>query len=163
MSPPVTLARLRWWHLDAVLALEARLFPDEPWGPRGFWSELGRPDTRYYLAALREGELLGYAGLCDYPDEAFVQTMAVAPAAQGHGVGARLLRALLEEADRRGHRTVSLEVRADNAPAQRLYARHGFGRRGVRRGYYRGADGSRVDAWEMSRRASPGSAACPGP
>ncbi len=156
MSTPgdVALTRLRWWQLPDVLALEAQLFPDEPWGARGFWSELARPDTRHYLAALSgQGELLGYAGLCDYPDEAFVQTMAVAPSAQGQGVGARLLQALLAEAARRGQRTVSLEVRADNGPAQRLYARHGFARRGVRRGYYRAPGGGRVDAWEMSRRA----------
>ena len=52
-----------------------------------------------------------------------MQTMAVAPAAQGQGLGARLLRALLEEAERRGQRTVRLEVRADNPVAQGLYAR----------------------------------------
>ena len=33
--------------------------------------------------ALDGEQVVGYAGLCDYPDEAFVQTMAVAPAAQG--------------------------------------------------------------------------------
>ncbi len=94
--------------------------------------------------------LVGYAGLCDYPDEAWVQTMAVAPAAQGQGLGARLLGALLAEAARRGQRAVSLEVRADNAPAQRLYARAGFVRTGVRRGYYRP---SGTDALVLTRRS----------
>ena len=74
-----------------------------------------------------------------------MQTMAVAPQAQGRGLGARLLGALLAEAERRRQRVVSLEVRADNGPAQRLYERHGFTRVGVRRGYYRGG----VDAWTL--------------
>ncbi|HEV2088816.1 MAG TPA: GNAT family N-acetyltransferase, partial [Cryptosporangiaceae bacterium] len=49
---------------------------------------------------------------------------------------------LLAEAGRRGARQVSLEVRADNEPALRLYARRGFEVVGVRRGYYQpsGAD-----------------------
>ena len=94
--------------------------------------------------------VLGYAGLCDYPDEAWVQTLAVAPQAQGRGVGGRLLTALLEVAEALGQRTVALEVRADNAPAQALYARHGFAQTGVRRGYYQP---SGVDALVLQRRA----------
>ncbi len=146
----VTLQRMRWWHVEQLLGLERSLFGEEPWSARLFWSELGQLDTRYYLVALDEGEVVGYAGLCDYPDEAFVQTMAVAASHQGAGLGARLLEALIEEAERRRQRTLSLEVRADNTPAQRLYGRYGFRRTGVRRGYYQP---SGADAWIMTRRA----------
>jgi ribosomal-protein-alanine N-acetyltransferase len=149
MTGSVRLERMRWWHVEALLPLEAELFADEPWSARLFWSELGQVDTRHYVVALDADVVVGWAGLCDYPDEAWVQTMAVAPAAQGRGLGARLLGALLEEADRRRQRVVSLEVRADNGPAQRLYERHGFARVGVRRGYYRGG----VDAWTLTRRS----------
>ena len=146
----VALARMRWWHVAQVLPVEQAVFPDEPWTARTFWSELGQVQTRAYVVALRGEDVVGYAGLCDYPDEAWVQTLAVAPEAQGRGLGDRLLRALLEEAARRGQRTVALEVRADNAPAQRLYARHGFVREGVRRGYYQP---SGADAHVLTRRA----------
>lgn len=145
----VTLERMRWWHIEQLLPVERELFGEEPWTARTFWSELGQLDTRHYLVALARDELVGYAGLCDYPDEAWVQTMAVAPSAQGLGLGARLLEALLEEAARRGQRTVRLEVRADNPAAQRLYARNGFVREGVRRGYYQP---SGADAVLMVRR-----------
>ena len=141
------LSRLRWWHLAEVLALERSLFGADPWTAYHFWSELGQVQTRHYLVALDAGLVVGYAGLCDHPDEAFVQTMAVAPTHQGCGLGARLLAALLDEAVRRRQRTVSLEVRADNGPAQRLYARHGFRQVAVRRGYYAGG----VDGWVMTR------------
>ena len=141
------LTRLRWWHLAEVLALERSLFGADPWTAYHFWSELGQVQTRHYLVALDGGTVVGYAGLCDHPDEAFVQTMAVAPTHQGRGLGARLLAALLDEAVRRRQRTVSLEVRADNGPAQRLYARHGFRQVAVRRGYYAGG----VDGWVMTR------------
>ena len=148
-AAPVELARMRWWHVEPLLPLERELFGDEPWTARTFWSELGQVETRHYLVALRDGEVVGYAGLCDYPDEAFVQTLAVSPRVQRQGLGARLLTALLEEARRRGQRVVSLEVRADNPAAQSLYAAHGFERAGVRRGYYQPAG---VDALVLTRR-----------
>ena len=150
MSAPARLERMRWWHVAALMPVERALFAPEPWTERLFWSELGQLDTRHYLVALDDqDDVVGYAGLCDYPDEAFVQTIAVAPAAQGTGLGSRLLVALLDEAARRRQRTVSLEVRADNTPAQRLYDRHGFVRSGVRRGYYAGG----VDALVLTRRS----------
>ena len=145
----IALERMRWWHVAELLPLERVLFAPEGWSERLFWSELGQLDTRHYLVALSGSSVVGWAGLCDYPDEAFVQTLAVAAAAQGQGLGARLLEALLAEADRRGQRTVSLEVRADNAGAQRLYERHGFTTSGVRRGYYPGG----VDARVLTRRS----------
>ena len=143
------LARMRWWHVAELMPVERELFAPEPWSERLFWSELGQLDTRHYVVALEDERVVGYAGLCDYPDEAFVQTMAVAPQAQGTGLGARLLEDLLQEAQRRRQRVVSLEVRADNERAQRLYERHGFTRTGVRRGYYPGG----VDAVLMTRRS----------
>jgi [ribosomal protein S18]-alanine N-acetyltransferase len=146
----VTLARMRWWHVEALLPLERELFGEQPWTARTFWSELAQLDTRHYLVALEGDEVVGYAGLCDYPDEAWVQTMAVAPSHRGRGLGTQLLTALLEEAARRGQATVSLEVRAGNEVAQRLYERHGFRRTGVRRGYYQPGG---EDAVLMTRRA----------
>ena len=132
-----------------MLAVERQLFSPEPWSERLFWSELGQVDTRHYVVAVRGEDVVGYGGLCDYPDEAFVQTLAVAPHAQGDGLGTRLLDALLVEAERRGQRVVSLEVRAGNEPALRLYARHGFRRTHLRRGYYPGG----VDALVLTRRS----------
>ncbi len=141
---------MRWWHVEALLPLEQALFGPQCWTARTFWSELAQLDTRHYLVALDGDDVVGYAGLLDYPDEAWVQTMAVAASQQGRGVGAALLTALLTEAARRRHRTVSLEVRAGNVVAQRLYARHGFVRTGLRRGYY-APEGE--DAVLMTRRA----------
>jgi ribosomal-protein-alanine N-acetyltransferase len=146
----VTLERMRWWHVETLLPLERALFAEQPWTARTFWSELGQLDSRHYVVALEGDDVVGYAGLCDYPDEAWVQTMAVAPSSQGRGTGALLLQDLLTEAVRRRHRVVSLEVRAGNEAAQRLYARHGFVRTGLRRGYY---EPSREDAVLMTRRS----------
>ena len=144
----VELTRMRWWHIDDVLPLEQDLFVDDRWTARTYWSELAQLDTRHYLVAVDGDAVVGYAGLCDYPDEAFVQTIAVARHSQGEGLGARLLQALLDEAERRKQRRVLLEVRADNERAVALYERFGFRRTGVRRGYYQP---SGTDALVMTR------------
>ena len=127
--------------LPAVLALEEELFAPDTWTAAMYRDELSRTDTRVYLVAEDGGELVGYAGLIAYDDEAHVSTIAVAASRQGEGIGSRLLDTLLEEADRRSP-VVILEVRADNELAQGLYRRRGFTEIGRRRGYYQpsGAD-----------------------
>ncbi|MCU1588163.1 MAG: alanine acetyltransferase [Frankiales bacterium] len=141
------IERFRWWHIDEVLPIEQDLFPPEPWSAGQFWTELGQTETRHYVVALDADRVVGYAGLCDYPDEAFVQTMAVARDQQGKGIGVALLEDLLAEAGRRRHTRVLLEVRVDNEPAQRLYARYGFRKESVRKAYYPGG----IDALVMVR------------
>jgi ribosomal-protein-alanine N-acetyltransferase len=130
-----TLTRMRWWHIDEVLPIEEELFGAEQWTAGMFWSELAGAD-RWYLVALADEAVVGYAGLCVYPDAAWVQNIAVRRSYQGTGLGSRLLDALLAEAGRREAPQVALEVAADNETAQRLYARRGFEVAGVRRAYY---------------------------
>ncbi len=132
----VTLREMRWWDIDGVMELERDLFGDESWTVAMFWSELAETDSRYYLVAVDGDAIIGYAGLCAYADESFVQTIAVARDRQGNGIGAMLLTQLLNEARRRDEPMVGLEVRADNLGAQRMYERFGFEHIGVRKGYY---------------------------
>jgi len=147
------LGRFRWWHIDEVLPIEADLFGAEQWSAAMFWNELA--NGHFYLVATDDdatgddGAVLGYAGLAlSPPDEAWVQNVAVRRDAQRRGIGRLLLEALLAEAARRGARSTLLEVAADNAPAQRLYATYGFEPIGVRRGYYQP---SNTDALVMQR------------
>lgn len=147
---------MRWWDVERLLPLERELFGDTAWTAEAFWSELAYPDSRCYLVA--EGDpdhegILGYAGLMTSGAETDVQTLAVARSAQGRGIGALLLQALVGEAARRGATSVLLEVRADNDAAIALYRRHGFERIGVRRRYYQPAG---VDALVMRLRPVPG-------
>jgi ribosomal-protein-alanine N-acetyltransferase len=132
---------MRLADLPQVLALEEELFAPDTWTAAMYRDELARTDTRTYLVAEDGDDVVGYAGLIAYDDEAHVATIGVALARQGEGIGAELLDALLVEADRRSP-AVILEVRADNEVAQGLYRRRGFSVIGRRRGYYQpsGAD-----------------------
>lgn len=131
----VRLRPMRLADLPAVMVLEEELFAPDTWTRAMYQDELARTDTRHYLVAEDGEQVVGYAGLIAYDDEAHVATIGVSTARQGEGIGARLLDALLAEADRRSP-VVLLEVRADNEVAQGLYRRRGFTEIGRRRGYY---------------------------
>lgn len=72
--------------------------------------------------------------------EAEILTLAVAPPARGKGLGRALLAAAIAEAKTRGAEMMFLEVASDNAAALALYAGLGFGKVGMRKGYYDGRD-----------------------
>jgi ribosomal-protein-alanine N-acetyltransferase len=146
--------------LDAVLELELALFGEEAWSRQMLTGELGQqPGSRFYLVAEDAGRLVGYAGLLAAGGQGDVLTIAVDTASWGQGVGSELLRQLLAEAKRRDCAEVFLEVRADNARAQRLYHWWGFAEVGIRRGYYQP---SGVDAIVMRRDLTGPAPAGPG-
>ncbi|GAB3590633.1 ribosomal protein S18-alanine N-acetyltransferase [Angustibacter peucedani] len=154
MSEPTLapLRPLRWWDVEPLLPLERELFGPEAWRVETWWAELAQPAQRRYVLLPGEepDEVLGYAGVSVPGHDGDVMTVAVHPSLQGRGVGGLLVRRLVEDAAAMGAQRLLLEVRADNVPAQRLYAREGFERIAVRRGYYRTADGP-ADAWVMRR------------
>ncbi|MTE20599.1 ribosomal-protein-alanine N-acetyltransferase [Streptomyces sp. TRM43335] len=148
---------MRWWDIAPVLELERELFPHDAWTAPLFWSELAHargPNAtrRYVVAETPDGRVVGYGGLAVAGDTGDIQTIAAARDHWGTGLGARLLTALLNAAGDFECREVLLEVRVDNARAQRLYERFGFEPVGLRRGYYQPGD---VDALVMRRPADP--------
>lgn len=129
------LAPMRWWHLAQVQAIEADIFPADPWSAEQFWQELAHP-TRTYLVAVDGDDVVGYAGTFAMPPDADIQTVGVRADRQGHGIARQLLVALLDDVEGRGARHTLLEVRADNVAALGLYESLGFVRISERRRYY---------------------------
>ena len=141
------MRQLRWTDIDAVVALERELFPDDAWSVASLWAELAaRPRRSYVVAEDDEGALVGYAGVDLGGEVADVMTMAVASGAQGSGLGRRLLEELVAQAEADHAAYLMLEVRADNEPARKLYESRGFELLTVRRRYYQPGD---VDAHVM--------------
>jgi ribosomal-protein-alanine N-acetyltransferase len=133
----VTLRNMDHADISAVHALERRLFPVDAWPLQMFHDELAQAETRHYLVAELDGEIVGYAGLMCIEPIADVQTIAVVPECEGRGIGSALLTELIAESVRRRAADVLLEVRADNPRAQELYRRFGFEQIHVRPRYYR--------------------------
>ncbi len=120
--------------VTAVAALEKECF-SAPWSEKSLMSELDNPLSMWLVA--REGEALaGYIGAQAVLDEADMMNLAVAPQYRQHGIGTALVRALIDALRERGVRTLTLEVRASNEAAIRVYAALGFVQVGRRRNYY---------------------------
>lgn len=142
----ITLREMTWRDIPALSALEPVLFADDPWSPQTWWAELAGRPRRSYIVGEQGEAVVGYAGLNRGSEVADVMTIAVAPAAQGQGLGRVLMQWVIVESRRAGAEHLMLEVRADNVAGQRLYATAGFTQLTVRRRYYQPGD---VDALIM--------------
>ena len=120
--------------LPALAALERECF-SHPWSENSLAKTLGNGRSLFLLAEL-EGEPLGYLGMEYVLDEGGITNVAVFAAHRRQGVADALLGELLRRAAALGLATVTLEVRAGNAPAIALYQKHGFVPVGRRKNYY---------------------------
>ncbi len=135
-APLATLRfeRLQEKHIASILAIEAQT-NTAPWSERSFRNELDH-ERGIFLAALLEGQVVGYAGIWMVVDEAHVTTIAVAPEHQRKGIGERLMTEVLIKSREAGMKCSTLEVRAGNEGAIQLYTKLGFLVAGKRKGYY---------------------------
>ena len=89
---------------------------------------LRKPDVTFWTV-WENGELLGCGALKELdPEHGEVKSMRTASLHLRKGVARRLLEYILDEAERRGYRRISLETGSQKefAPAHKLYAACGF-------------------------------------
>ena len=91
----------------------------------------------FWLVCTDGEKLLGYVGSQTVMDESDMMNVAVLPEARRQGIAERLILALVEKLKEKGSRCLSLEVRASNEPAIKLYQNLGFQPAGRRPNYYR--------------------------
>ncbi|WP_432195333.1 N-acetyltransferase family protein [Streptomyces sp. bgisy027] len=122
------LDRRTWSHLHAVTPR-----PQAPHSP--FFDERHAPGD--HLVAELDRRIVGYVrlgfptALASNAHVREIQGLAVCDEARGHGVGRALIRAVVEEARRRGARRLTLRVLGHNTPARKLYESEGFVVEGV--------------------------------
>lgn len=118
-----------------VYAIEQLCFPT-PWSLQSIEKDLGANPLAHLVGAFWEDQLVGYAGMWQVVDEAHITNIAVLPGYRGRGIGRMLLEALLKDANVRGARSATLEVRPSNIAALALYQSQGFVIQGRRKQYY---------------------------
>lgn len=133
--------------VEAVVAIEEQAY-EHPWTRGNF---LDSVRAGYQAQLLVAGtRVLGYFVAMKGVDEVHLLNLTVAPECQGQGWGRLMLDALAQWSRGQGAQWLWLEVRASNARAQMIYARHGFRPVGERKGYYPNGAGKREDAVVMS-------------
>jgi [ribosomal protein S18]-alanine N-acetyltransferase len=133
VTPELEIRQLAYADLPQVIAIERRAFPT-PWSLAMFVLELSKP-SGICLAALEDGELVGYLVCSRYDTVWHLMNVAVDPVRQRQGIASALLERLFEEADKPSEQ-YTLEVRTSNEGAIQLYERFGFQAAGRRRAYY---------------------------
>lgn len=147
--PVPTIRPMDDTDLDRVLALEWAIYP-EPWSEGIFRDELAM-SGRTYLVAEVGGVVVAFAGLMVVEEDGHITTVTVDPDWRRRRLATRLMTALVELALVGGARHLTLEVRASNRSAQRLYTRFGLAPVGMRQGYYGDEDALIMWATDIDR------------
>jgi len=124
--------------LDGVAAIEDVSYTT-PWKRPMFEAELrGNPFSHLFVARDPVQNILaGYVCFWVVFDELHILNLSVRPDRRRQGIGEGLARWALSWGKEKGARSASLEVRASNEAAKRLYEKLGFKVAAVRSGYYR--------------------------
>ena len=137
MINELQIRRMEENDIPAVRELELQCFSD-PWTETMLREMLESSlDSCFVLLSVEERKTAGYANVRVLGDEAELMRICVAPEFRGRGWSGPLLEEGMREMTRRGAAAATLEVRAGNVPAIRLYERHGFQKEGLRKKYYR--------------------------
>ncbi|MBN2340333.1 MAG: ribosomal protein S18-alanine N-acetyltransferase [Deltaproteobacteria bacterium] len=122
-------------HLDAICNIENTCFLT-PWTKDAVQSEISDIGWSRTIVALRESQVLGYCLYWLVADEIQLLKVAVHPQYQRKGVGGSMLQHIIHDGLSKKIHSITLELRASNPAARRLYEKLNFQVTGIRRGYY---------------------------
>ena len=121
--------------LEEIVVIEKASFTN-PWTRQMYLRELQNPDVSFLYVLRLDQRIAAFCSFWLVLDEIHINNLAVRPDCQGKGMGAALLRHVLQAGASRGAERATLEVRRSNAPARRLYERLGFQVAATRPNYY---------------------------
>ena len=131
----IKISRMTPKDASVAAALERECF-SEAWSENAYLSTLMNEDAIYLAAETESGELAGVCGVLDILGEGDISNVAVAAAFRRQKIAERMLAELLKRGKERGITAFTLEVRASNRAAIRLYEKFGFVPEGRRKNFY---------------------------
>lgn len=136
-------------HIDDVLAVEEATF-SIPWTRKDFEREMTENNLAIYYVAVADGKIVGYAGMWHVITEGHITNVAVLEDYRKQGIGDALMAQLEQVAMEKEMIGITLEVRINNTPAQRLYHKHGYRAEGLRKNYYPDTHEDAVIMWKYT-------------
>lgn len=121
-------------HIPALESLE-RLCFGKNWTPTDFAREM-QNERYHYFVILNQEEPIAYLGYWQILEEAHITSVGVHPEYRQRRLAQRLMCSLLEDCLARQINWITLEVKASNLEAQKLYEKFGFTVMGRRKNYY---------------------------
>ncbi|HYE84272.1 MAG TPA: tRNA (adenosine(37)-N6)-threonylcarbamoyltransferase complex dimerization subunit type 1 TsaB [Clostridia bacterium] len=143
----VELQNMSMKDIEQVCEIENLSFR-VPWSRESFESELSQNSLARYTVAKVDGKVAAYGGMWIVLDEAHITNIAVHPDYRGRKLGEKLVQALLQTAKDSKAARITLEVRASNDIARKLYRKLGFVDYGLRKGYYADTGEDAVIMWK---------------
>ena len=132
--------------IDQVVEIENLSFAS-PWSRESFESELLKNNLARYIVAKVNGKVAAYGGMWIILDEAHITNIAVHPEFRERKIGEKLVKEMLRTAKENKAEHITLEVRASNDAARKLYKKLGFKDSGIRKGYYADTGEDAVIMW----------------
>jgi len=131
----IHIRKMKYSDINHVMEVEKSSFTS-PWTKEIFYQEIEKNSYAHYFVVESNEQVIGYAGMWIVVDDAQITNIAIKPDYRGFRIGERLFQHIYQHAIQNGVKRLSLEVRASNYVAQRLYRKFGLVPGGVRKNYY---------------------------
>lgn len=133
----INLIKIKKMDIDDVNILTNTFSEfDDFWNSNIFKSDFEQNNSYYIVAKSQEGEIIGFAGMKIFINEADIMNIATKKIYRNIRIGSLILKNLLEIAKNLGLSTITLEVNEKNNIAIKLYKKFNFEIIGKRKKYY---------------------------
>lgn len=130
----IVIRKMEERDLDRIMEIEKDAFTI-PWPKNSFLLELTKNQLARYIVAEIDNVVVGYGGIWLIIDEGHITNIAVESKYRNMGVGKSIVEGLIYLCMKHNIIAMTLEVRASNIVAQKLYKKYGFVESGIRPNY----------------------------
>lgn len=143
----VNIATFKKEYINDIYKIELDSFTI-PWSKSALEKDALENKMSCYIVAIEDEKIIGYAGMWHVVTEGHITNIAVDSEHRQKGVGQMLLHELTKIAIEREMVGITLEVRMNNIPAQKLYLKHGYKVEGIRKNYYSDTKEDAIIMWK---------------